>query len=199
MNNSSNALTGITARETSGNDHQIVSCDSELLILVDTQDQELGFESKGRCHDHDGVLHRAFSLFVFNSKGELLLQQRSAAKRLWPLYWSNTCCSHPRQGETMELATGRRLQQELGFTCDLNFVYKFEYQARYQDLGAEHELCSVYTGISDTPIHPNANEVVACRWLTPAAIDRELEQFPEHFTPWFKLEWAQIRSQSLPV
>ena len=78
--------------------HDVVSFDSEELILVDTQDHELGYCSKAQCHDGDGVLHRAFSLFVFDRRGRVLLQQRSAQKRLWPLYWSNSCCSHPRRG-----------------------------------------------------------------------------------------------------
>ena len=91
----------------------VVSSESEALILVDENDREIGFSSKDSCHDGPGILHRAFSLFIFNTAGELLLQQRSAGKRLWPLYWSNSCCSHPRAGETMELAVNRRLQQEL--------------------------------------------------------------------------------------
>lgn len=106
-------------------DHEVVSCESELLILVDEQDREIGHGSKAACHDGEGVLHRAFSLFIFNEAGELLLQQRSAQKRLWPMFWSNSCCSHPRQGETMEQAVHRRLEQELGMTSALQYLYKF--------------------------------------------------------------------------
>ena len=105
------------------------SPESELLILVDTHDQETGSLGKAECHDGDGILHRAFSVFLFNDRGELLLQQRSADKRLWPMYWTNTCCSHPRQGESMQVATERRLQQELNTASTLEFIYKFEYQA----------------------------------------------------------------------
>ena len=93
--------------------HRIVSSEAEELILVDSDDNETGFLSKAECHDGQGQRHRAFSLFLFNEDGELLLQQRAASKRLWPGYWSNTCCSHPRRGETLEVATRRRLRDEL--------------------------------------------------------------------------------------
>ncbi len=105
-----------------------VSPESEMLILVDTHDQETGSLGKVECHDGDGILHRAFSVFLFNDRGELLLQQRSADKRLWPMYWTNTCCSHPRQGESMQVTTERRLKQELNTASTLEFFYKFEYQ-----------------------------------------------------------------------
>ena len=93
---------------------EIVSDDAELLILVDSQDQALGHLDKAACHDGSGILHRAFSLFIFNSQGQLLLQQRAANKRLWGGYWSNSCCSHPRKAETMQQAVSRRCEQELG-------------------------------------------------------------------------------------
>ena len=172
---------------------RVVSSDSEELILVDDHDREIGFATKGHCHDAEGVLHRAFSVFVFNSRGEVLLQQRSATKRLWPLYWANTCCSHPRRGETMEVATQRRMEQEVGFSCDVEFLYKFEYHATFDNLGSEHELCWVYAGVCDPVVRPNRQEVAASRWVTVAQIERELRDTPEHFTPWFKLEWAQLR------
>ena len=174
---------------------QVVSFDSEELILVDANDQEVGFASKGDCHDTDGILHRAFSVFVFNSDGKLLLQQRSETKRLWPLYWANTCCSHPRRGETMGEATQRRMQQELGFSCDVEFLYKFQYHAKFENLGSEHELCWVYTGISDPVVKPNSLEVASSRWVSVAEIESELRDTPEHFTPWFKLEWAQLKKR----
>ena len=101
--------------------------DVDSLILVDDADRELGSLTKAACHDGDGVLHRAFSLLIFNDAGELLLQQRAPTKRLWPLYWSNSCCSHPRWAESMEAATRRRLYEELGLRCPLQFLFKFQY------------------------------------------------------------------------
>ena len=99
----------------------ILPPDPDALILVDEADRSLGFLSKKLCHEGRGVLHRAFSLLIFNESGELLIQQRAASKRLWPLYWSNSCCSHPCRDETMETATRRRLHQELGIYCPLHF------------------------------------------------------------------------------
>ena len=126
--------------------NRVVSSDDEQLILVDSDDREIGFLAKADAHRGRGTLHRAFSLFVFNPAGELLLQQRAEGKRLWPGYWSNTCCSHPRCGEKMDNAVRRRLQEELGMSAELEFLFKFRYQAQYDDQGAEHELCWVYAG-----------------------------------------------------
>ena len=116
---------------------EIVSNASEQLILVDDQDREIGFKPKTDCHMGKGVLHRAFSIFVFNSDNELLLQQRALSKMLWPGFWSNTCCSHPRRGEVLGVAVARRLAQELGFTCPLVYLYKFKYHAQFGAVGAE--------------------------------------------------------------
>jgi len=171
-----------------------VSSDAEELVLVDARDRVRGHASKAACHDGEGLLHRAFSLFVFNGEGALLLQQRSAGKRLWPGYWSNTCCSHPLRGESMDEAVRRRLWQELGMRCEPRYLYKFRYRADYRGLGAEHELCSVYLGSSDAPVRANATEVAAWRFVLPADLDAETRTAPERFTPWLLLEWQRLRS-----
>ncbi len=176
---------------------EVVSSANEQLILVDDQDRELGFRSKGDCHEGKGVLHRAFSIFVFNGDNELLLQQRSPAKLLWPNYWSNTCCSHPRRGESMADAVNRRLVQELGFDCPLEFLYKFKYQAQFGTVGAEHEFCWVYYGRYDGPVDVNVNEIANWRFIGVDALERELAGAPETFTPWFKMEWVHIRANYL--
>jgi isopentenyl-diphosphate delta-isomerase len=173
---------------------QIVSSEREPLILVDRDDREIGRLDKAACHDGDGVLHRAFSLFVFNPEGALLMQQRAAGKRLWPGYWSNSCCSHPRAGEVIEEAVHRRLQEELGLRLTLHFVYKFEYSARYQDLGSERELCSVFVGITDQSPIINRTEIDDWRWIEPAALDAEIETHGDRLTPWFKLEWRRLKA-----
>jgi isopentenyl-diphosphate delta-isomerase len=172
-----------------------VSSESELLILVDTDDQEIGNLSKAECHDGDGILHRAFSLFLFNYNGELLLQKRSAEKRLWPKYWSNTCCSHPRQGESMEVATARRLQQELNTTAALEFIYKFEYQAQFADQGSENELCSVYLGRLSEEAVANETEIAELRFASVTDLNQEIDAVPERFTPWFKMEWQRLNEE----
>lgn len=175
--------------------NDIVSSESEELILVDGDDSEVGYLSKARCHDGDGVLHRAFSVFIFNQRGELLLQQRGAEKRLWPLYWSNSCCSHPRRGESMEAATRRRLRQELDIGADLEFVYKFSYQANFRDIGAEHELCWVYLGHAREEVAANRNEIAAWRFVRPEELDRELADDAGNYTPWFRMEWQRLREE----
>lgn len=171
----------------------------EELILVDAGDRELGFLSKERCHLGSGRLHRAFSVFLFNSRGELLLQQRSAAKPLWPLHWANSCCSHPRRGESVEEAVQRRLVEELALGAEVRFLYKFEYQASYGQVGSEHELCWVFAGFTDEEPRVDASEVAAWRHIAPEALSAEIADNPDIFTPWLKLEWTEIRAHHLPV
>jgi len=168
------------------------AADSEALILVDEADREVGHLSKAKCHDGQGVLHRAFSLLIFNDGGELLLQQRAPSKRLWPQYWSNSCCSHPRRAESMETAIHRRLYEELGLRCPLQFLFKFQYQAQFESAGAEQELCSVFIGRSRHTVRTDPDEIMAWRWIRPEALQAELAADAEKFTPWFKIEWARI-------
>jgi len=174
-------------------DAPVVSSEDELLILVDEDDNEVGTLSKAACHDGDGVLHRAFSIFVFNRDGELLLQQRSAEKRLWGGYWSNSCCSHPRAGEVLEEALHRRLEQELGLDTELVHLFTFRYHARFGDAGSEREVCSVWVGRSDGPVRVNPHEIDAWRWIAPAELDAEIAADPGRFTPWFLEEWPRVR------
>ena len=173
-------------------EHEIVSSELEQLILVDEDDNEIGHSSKADCHDGDGILHRAFSLFIFNGAGQLLLQKRSAMKRLWPLYWSNSCCSHPRAGETMSEAVHRRLFQELGIRGELQYLYKFRYHAKYGEAGSERESCWVYVGKSDDEVSVNGNEIAEWRYIDPEVLGSEMSTEPETFTPWFKMEWERI-------
>lgn len=173
---------------------RVVSSESESLILVDQQDNEIGVLSKGECHDGEGLLHRAFSVFLFDQQGRLLIQQRAPEKRLWPLYWANSCCSHPRAGETMAEATERRMLEELGVRSPLNFIYKFRYQASYEDLGAEHELCWVYVGRAERfQLRPNPSELAAWKFVTADEIDRMMLVEGERVAPWFRLEWQALR------
>lgn len=173
----------------------VVSFDGEELILVDSDDQPIGHLSKAGCHDGDGVLHRAFSLFVFNDAGELLLQQRAHDKRLWGGFWSNSCCSHPRRGEDMNEAVHRRLEQELGCTATLEYLYKFEYQATFGPAGSENELCSVYVGRLTSDVRANKTEIADWRFVSPAAVDAMLTNSPDTLTPWFKIEWERLRDE----
>ena len=174
--------------------HRIVSSEAEELILVDEDDNEIGFASKAAAHDGAGTLHRAFSLFLFNDHGELLLQQRAANKRLWGGYWSNSCCSHPRRGESLDIATSRRLLDELNFETELEHIYHFCYEARFGEQGSENELCHVYLGMATSDVKPNDSEIAAIRFVSPAELEREFSAQPDSFTPWFKQEWRELNS-----
>jgi isopentenyl-diphosphate Delta-isomerase len=181
-------------------DDSDIMADSDALILVDESDRRLGSLSKEACHQGRGVLHRAFSLLIFNGRGELLVQQRAPGKRLWPLYWSNSVCSHPRSNESMESATRRRLNEELGIGCALQFLYKFQYHAQFDETGAEHELCSVYIGRSDGPIRVNEEEIHDWRWMPPDLLQSEIAGADScRYTPWFVLEWARIWREHRPA
>ena len=176
----------------------LVSFEDEPLVLVNDADEEIGFETKQRCHDGDGLLHRAFSVFLFAPDGDVLLQRRSEQKRLWPGAWSNSCCSHPRRGETLDRAVHRRLREELSVETPVRFLYKFSYHARYGAGGAERELCHVYAGALTGSPAVNANEIAATTLMAPAALDREIAVNPELYTPWLKLEWARLRGALWP-
>ena len=178
---------------------QIVSFEDEPLILVDSDDNVLGYDSKAACHDGDGLLHRAFSIFLFNSAGQIMLQKRSAQKRLWPGYWSNSCCSHPRRGESDLEAAERRVQEELAVSPALTFLFRFEYQADFGESGAEHELCSIYAAKSDAQVSVNVNEVEDWKFMDVSELDRELAENPAAYSPWLKLEWPRIRAQHWDV
>jgi isopentenyl-diphosphate delta-isomerase len=165
------------------------------LILVDASDRVVGYLDKERCHDGAGRLHRAFSIFLRDAGGRVVLQQRSAGKRLWAGRWSNSVCSHPRRGETLEAAAQRRLREELGVAVPLRFLFRFEYQASCA-AGSEHELCSVFWGtLAGEALRPDPGEIAAIRRVAPDALTRELRDDPDAFTPWLHLEWRRLRDE----
>ena len=167
----------------------------EQVILVDADDREIGVLGKLAAHEHGGVRHRAFSVFVADPQGRWLLQRRAADKYHFPGLWTNACCSHPRPGEDTADAAHRRLREELGFDCPLAERFQFEYQARSEAEGlVEHELDHVFTGSYAGEIRPNPAEVGQVRWVAPAELERELATRPEAFTPWFKLAWERVRA-----
>ncbi|MDF1700230.1 MAG: isopentenyl-diphosphate Delta-isomerase [Planctomycetota bacterium] len=172
-----------------------VSFDDEPLICVDEENNVLEYRPKADVHAGDGILHRAFSIFLFNEAGEVLIQRRAAGKPLWPGFWANACCSHPRRGETEAEAAVRRLTEELGIEAVPEYVYTFTYHARYEDIGSEHEVCSVFLARSDAPVIANESEVAELAWVTPAELDARLRDTPDEYSPWLKLEWARLRSE----
>lgn len=166
----------------------------EQICVVNRQNHIVGYEDKDICHDGEGILHRAFSIFIFNSWQQLLIQKRSSQKRLWPLYWSNSCCSHPRRGEHQEAATQRCLENELGIHTALRYLYTFQYHRRFFDIGAEREICAVYIGKYDGAVKVNPAEVAEWRFADPGELDLQIKEKPANFTPWFVMEWETIRS-----
>lgn len=158
----------------------------ELVILVNENDEQLGLMPKMEAHEK-ALLHRAFSVFTFNQKGELLLQQRAASKYHSPLLWTNTCCSHQRNGESNIDAGKRRLQEEMGFVCDLKEVFSFVYKAPFDNGLTEHELDHVMVGdYNENPII-NKEEVENFKWMTVENVKMDMEVNPENYTAWFRI------------
>ena len=163
----------------------------EYVVLVDENDNEIGQMEKQAAHI-DPHLHRAFSIFLFNSKGELLMQQRALSKYHSPGLWTNTCCSHPRAGETLEEATSRRLMEEMGMTCPMHEVYTFLYKAPVGEGLTEHEFDHVFIGQSDdTPII-NHEEVGSWKYMTVADLKDDIQLHPEQYTEWFKITFEEM-------
>lgn len=167
---------------------------ADLLILVDEQDNEIGYEEKIAAHLGQAKLHRAFSIFLWNQAGELLLQQRADGKMLWPGYWSNSVCSHPRKGESIIEAAQRRLRQELGVEAqDWRVMTHIVYHAPYKDVGSEREFCYIVFAEIQGEMQINPEEVKAVRWVRIQDVFKEIEADPEAFTPWFKLELQKLK------
>jgi len=165
------------------------------LIIVDKNDNIQGYKTHAQCHDGNGILHRAFSVFIFNGSNRLLMQKRSPHKRLWPLYWSNSCCSHPRRGETTVIAAHCRIKEELGISTPLRYVFKFRYHAVDADRGSESELCSVYLGRTNATVAANADEIADWKFMDVGDFEKGLAEQPERYTPWIHLEWEYLRSR----
>ena len=162
----------------------------EQVILVNEKDEAIGLMPKQEAHIK-GVLHRAFSVFVFNSAGELMLQQRAAHKYHSPLLWTNTCCSHQRDGETTLEAGNRRLQEEMGFTTPLTEATSFIYKAPFDNGLTEHEYDHVVVGHFDGEPKINPDEVHDWKWMPMEAVQQDIEDNPGQYTAWFKIIFDQ--------
>jgi len=165
----------------------------EFVILVNEQDEPIGLMEKMEAHQK-AVLHRAFSVFVFNKQNELMLQQRAADKYHSPLLWTNTCCSHQRDGETNTQAGLRRLEEEMGFTCNLEEVFSFIYKAPFDNGLTEHELDHVMIGYYNQAPKINPIEVASFKWMPLEAIKNDLLVHPELYTEWFKIIFKEFYS-----
>jgi isopentenyl-diphosphate delta-isomerase len=158
----------------------------EHVVLVDNNDNPIGTMEKLEAHQK-AVLHRAFSILLFNSKGELLLQKRAAGKYHSGLLWTNTCCSHPLPDESMEQATKRKLLQEMGIEVELEFAYKFIYKAELDKNLIEHEYDYVFIGQYDGDPTINPDEVDDWKYINLIKLKEDIRDNPDQYTAWFKL------------
>lgn len=162
----------------------------EQLLVVNSDDEVIGIESRERCHAGDGILHRAITTFIFNARGQLLLAQRSALKALWPEFWDASCSTHVYEGETYEQSGERRLPVELGFSCKLKFFFKFQYQVRFGDSGSENEMCALLVGHYDEEIAPNPLEVKSIQWVSLEELAKEIDD-GKVYAPWFQIAFKK--------
>lgn len=160
---------------------------NDELIRVDEEDRELCAETKEICHRLPLRLHRAFSVFLFHGDGRLLLTLRSDKKFTWPGHWSNTCCSHPRWGESTREAAHRRLGEELGISAEVRYLFKSVYRAEYDATWGEHECDHVYVGRYDGTVEPDPAEVADWKYVEVEALREDMERSPERYTPWFRM------------
>jgi len=163
----------------------------EQVILVDTQDNPIGLMPKMEAHEK-GVLHRAFSVFILNDAGELMLQQRALHKYHSPGLWTNTCCSHQRDGETNIAAGKRRLKEEMGFQAELQEVTSFIYKAPFDNGLTEHELDHIMIGQYNDAPNINPDEVAHWKWMPLDAVREDINQHPENYTVWFIIIFEQF-------
>lgn len=168
-----------------------------MVILVNENDQSVGSMEKMEAH-RKGLLHRAFSVFLFNSKGDLLLQQRAIDKYHSGGLWTNTCCSHPFPEEDVTDAAHRRLQEEMGMDVPLRFLFKFHYKAPFENGLTEHEIDHVFIGYSDKRPVINPEEVAGYKYMDMETIRQEIEHKPEKYTAWFRIVfnrlWEEVKS-----
>lgn len=165
----------------------------EYVLLVDEQDNQIGVMEKMQAHK-EALLHRAISVFIFNDKNEMLLQQRAAEKYHSPLLWTNACCSHPRPGEVLIDTAHRRLKEEMNMACNLSHQFSFIYKAVLEQGLTEHEYDHVFFGVSNAVPEPNPAEVADWKYMRIEDIEKDILIHPESYTIWFKLMLAKIKS-----
>ena len=158
----------------------------EYVILVDQDDNPIGKEDKVKCHLPNGKLHRAFTALIFNGDGKLLLTKRSEGKMLWPNDWDGTVASHPRESETYVSSAERRMPDEIGISCKMNYVNKFEYHVPYKDIGSENEICGTLIGTVDSFDNSRMikDEISEVKWINPDELKNELERNKDVYCPW---------------
>lgn len=165
--------------------------ESNHVILVDENDNEIGTEEKISAHKK-GLLHRAFSIFIFDSKGRMLIQKRKKDKYHSGGLWTNACCSHPRPGEDINEAVHRRLKEEMGFDTQLKEIFSFIYKATFDNGLTEYEYDHVFIGFYDGDVHPNPEEAEDYKWIEVEELTKDVAQHPEKYTVWFKIALPKV-------
>jgi isopentenyl-diphosphate delta-isomerase len=168
---------------------------NENVILVDERDNPIGVAEKLEAH-RTGKLHRAISVFIFNTNGEMLLQKRAKSKYHSGGLWTNTCCSHPRPNESNEVAAHRRLQEEMGFDCPLSEIHAFVYRVDFENGLTEHEYDHVFIGTFDGSPHPESQEAEDWKWISPATLKKDVAEYPDNYTYWFRLALNDVLLRS---
>lgn len=177
----------------------------EFVILVDRDDNPIGLEEKVKCHQPDGLLHRAFTALLFDKDGNLVLARRSSQKMLWPGDWDGTFASHPRESETFVSSGERRMPEELGLappSAGLDYLHKFEYHVPYKDIGSENEICATLMGVidRDTKLETVQGEIDEIKWIAPGELLEELKRDPLIYCPWMLVALRLLdRSDALPL
>ena len=165
-----------------------------MLLKVNKNDKVIGYETKKRCHIGEGILHRAFTIFVLNKNKEVLIQKRSKDKFLWPLFWETTCSSHPQKGENIKKAAEKRLKKELGIECSLQYIGKFYYWAKYKNIGSEKEICWIFLGkYLREDINPDPKEVAEWQWVNIKEFEKDLNIHSQKYAPWVLPAFRRIK------
>jgi isopentenyl-diphosphate delta-isomerase len=173
----------------------------EYLVLVDKNDNPIGSEEKVKCHLPNGKLHRAFTALLFDKSGRLVLTRRSKEKMLWPGDWDGTVASHPREPETYVSSAERRMPEELGIKCKLDYLFKFEYHVPYKDIGSENEICGTLIGIVKDSIKFKVveDEIDKIKWISANELLFELKSNPKTYCPWMLIALELLEKSEKPM
>lgn len=173
----------------------------EYLILVDEKDNPIGTEEKIKCHLPNGLLHRAFTALIFDKNGRLVLTKRAKEKMLWPNDWDGTVASHPRESETYVSSGERRMPEELGIQCKLDYLFKFEYHVPYKDVGSENEICGTLIGIADdsSQFRQIEGEIDEIKWISAKDLLSELKTNPKIYCPWMIIALELLDKSEKPM
>jgi isopentenyl-diphosphate Delta-isomerase len=167
---------------------------NKQLLIVNSDDNIINSNTRENCHAGDGILHRAITVFIFNDKNEILLTRRSNLKELWPGFWDTSFSTHVYNNETYEQSAEKRVVEELGFLCKLKYLLKFQYQAKYLNLGSENEVCALLIGNYNGEVIPNIDEVSEYKWISIENLKKDMD-VAEDLTPWLKVAFNEYLKQ----